>query len=84
MDAIALLFVALDQAVLDGGHWDVAWLFALLEETPMSVFFACGSRAQRTSCGRPRPSCTSRTSISSRRAGGRSTEEEARQGPRGT
>jgi len=36
-DRAALLAVCLDQAVLDGGRWDLAWLLSLTEDPPSNV-----------------------------------------------
>ena len=36
-DRAALLAVCLDQAVLDGGRWDLAWLLSITEDPPPSV-----------------------------------------------
>jgi hypothetical protein len=37
-DDACLLLLAIEQANLDGGHWDLAWIFALQEDPPTSVF----------------------------------------------
>ncbi|CAE7745584.1 unnamed protein product, partial [Symbiodinium necroappetens] len=42
---LALTFVAMDQASIDGGRWDFAWLLTLLEEPPMQMFRGMGQVA---------------------------------------
>ena len=37
-DRLAILMMVLEQAALDGGSFDVAWLLALEEEPPATVF----------------------------------------------
>ena len=42
---LALTFVAMDQASIDGGRWDFAWLLTLLEEPPSQMFRGRGQVA---------------------------------------
>ena len=36
-DRLALLMVAVEQMVLDGGSWDVAWIYTLMDEPPWQM-----------------------------------------------